>query len=168
MKKWRWAELRWMEQWFCRLVWKLCFCPPPFQVFPVLWYTEIYPSRILFGFLCIIFCIYLLYWLRSPLCFVFTFVSFTFVSFFPFSHFTSDEIDLPPPIKKAVEGIFQSMHPCFGAVLLIRIRIIFPDPDPFLSVLGSGSVSYSIEHDKINWKGNFNKVCFLVGSWQNY
>jgi hypothetical protein len=41
-----------------------------------------------------------------------------------------------------------------------RIRIIFQDPDPFPSVLRSGSVyvSYSYEHNKINWKGQFNNL----------
>jgi hypothetical protein len=38
----------------------------------------------------------------------------------------------------------------------IRIRIIFKDPDLFPDVLGSGSVSYSNEQNKINWKGKFN------------
>jgi hypothetical protein len=31
-------------------------------------------------------------------------------------------------------------------------------PDPFPSVLGSGYVGYSNEHNKINLKGKFNKV----------
>jgi hypothetical protein len=37
----------------------------------------------------------------------------------------------------------------------IRIRIIFPDPDPgyVRDCLGSGSVNYSHERNKINWKG---------------
>ncbi len=33
--------------------------------------------------------------------------------------------------------------------------------DPFPGVLGSGSVSYSNEHNTINWKGKFNKVFWL-------
>jgi hypothetical protein len=37
------------------------------------------------------------------------------------------------------------------------------DPDPFQGVLGSGSVSYSNKHNKINWKRKFNKVCLLLG-----
>ncbi len=36
--------------------------------------------------------------------------------------------------------------------------MIFQDADPFPGVLGSGSVSYSNEHNKINWKGKFNKM----------
>ncbi len=48
----------------------------------------------------------------------------------------------------------------FGSVLL------FPEPDPFLSVPGSGANSK--EHNKINWQGNFNSVFLLVGSWQTY
>ncbi len=43
-------------------------------------------------------------------------------------------------------------------VLLIRICI--SSPDLFLSVLGS--VSYSNEFNKINWKGKFNKVMRLI------
>ncbi len=45
-------------------------------------------------------------------------------------------------------------------MLRIRIPIIFQDPDwdLFPGVLGCGSVSYSNEHNKINWKGKFNKV----------
>jgi hypothetical protein len=52
----------------------------------------------------------------------------------------------------------------FGSVSFSRIRI----RDPFLSVIGSGSgsVSYSYEHHKINWKGKFNKKCLQSGSWQ--
>ncbi len=53
-------------------------------------------------------------------------------------------------------------------LLRIWIRKIFKDPDPLPGVLESGSrsVSYSNEHNKINWKGKFNKVlvCLLVGS----
>ncbi len=51
-----------------------------------------------------------------------------------------------------------------GSVSFSRIRIW----DPFLGVLGSGSVSYSHEHNKINWKENFNKVSLLVGSCWTY
>ncbi len=36
---------------------------------------------------------------------------------------------------------------------LVRIRIIFPDPDPFISVSGS----YSKEHNKINRNENLTK-----------
>jgi hypothetical protein len=41
----------------------------------------------------------------------------------------------------------------------IRISIIFQDPgsDPFPGVLRSGSISYSNEHNKINWKGPTDK-----------
>jgi hypothetical protein len=50
------------------------------------------------------------------------------------------------------------------------IHIIFPDPDTFQSVLGSGSasVSYSNVSTKINSKGQFNNiplVCLLILSW---
>ncbi len=51
-------------------------------------------------------------------------------------------------------------------VLRIRIRAIIRDP--IQGVLGSGSISYSNEHIKINWKGKFNKECLLVGSCWNY
>jgi hypothetical protein len=34
--------------------------------------------------------------------------------------------------------------------------------------LGSGSISYSNEHNKIAWKGKFNKVCLLLGSRWTY
>ncbi len=46
-----------------------------------------------------------------------------------------------------------------------RIHIIFPDPVSIPGCLGSRSVSYSNEYNKINWKGKFNKVCLLVGSF---
>jgi hypothetical protein len=39
----------------------------------------------------------------------------------------------------------------------IRIR------DPFPGVLGSGSVSYSNEHNKINWRENLTKYAFWLG-----
>ncbi len=59
-----------------------------------------------------------------------------------------------------------SYSQCCGS-WAVRIRIILPDP--FLGVLGSEwSVSYSNENNKINWKGKFNKVFFLVGSWWTY
>jgi hypothetical protein len=43
----------------------------------------------------------------------------------------------------------------FASVSFSLIR----NREPFLSVPGSGSVSYSNEHNKINWKGKFNKKC---------
>jgi hypothetical protein len=46
-----------------------------------------------------------------------------------------------------------------------RIRIVFPDPDLFPSVIGSGS--YFNELNKLTLRENFN-VCLLVGSWQTY
>ncbi len=48
----------------------------------------------------------------------------------------------------------------------VRILINSPDQDPFLSVLGSGS--YSNEPHKMNWKGKFNKISLLAGSWPTY
>jgi hypothetical protein len=80
-----------------------------------------------------------------------------------------------PPIYKAniilswkprdAKGKVSQQYCGFGSV---RIRIIFQYPDLFPGVLGSGSVSYSNEHNKINWKGIFNKVCLLVGSFWTY
>ncbi len=52
----------------------------------------------------------------------------------------------------------------FGSVPVSLSRI--QARDPFLSVLGSGSVSYSNEHNKIKWKGKLNKKYLLVGAWQ--
>ncbi len=50
-------------------------------------------------------------------------------------------------------------------MLWIWIHIIFQDPDPFPGCLGSRSVSisYSHEHNKINWKGELNINTFCVG-----
>ncbi len=61
----------------------------------------------------------------------------------------------------------------FTAVLRIgsaTIRIIFQDLDPgsVPRCLGSGSINYSNEHNNINWKETFNKVCLLVGSCWTY
>jgi hypothetical protein len=41
----------------------------------------------------------------------------------------------------------------------VRIRVNFEGPDSFPGCLGSGSrsISYSHEHNKINWKGELNK-----------
>ncbi len=48
----------------------------------------------------------------------------------------------------------------------VRIRIIFqiPDSDLFPSCQGSGSISCSHEHNKINWKGELNKEYFSCRS----
>jgi hypothetical protein len=56
------------------------------------------------------------------------------------------------------------------AMLRIRtqIRIICQDPDPFPGFLGSGSISYTNEHNKINWKEEFIKEYFLWGSCWTY
>jgi hypothetical protein len=58
------------------------------------------------------------------------------------------------------------------AVLRIRIRIIVEDPDtdPSFGCIGSGSgtISYSNEHNKINWKGKFNKEYLLYRSCWTY
>jgi hypothetical protein len=40
---------------------------------------------------------------------------------------------------------------------------MFQDPDPFLSVLGSGSLSYLTSITKINWEGKLTKYAFLLG-----
>jgi hypothetical protein len=45
---------------------------------------------------------------------------------------------------------------------VLRIRM-----DPY-NFPGSRSISCSNEHNKINWKGKFNKVCLLVGSCRTY
>jgi hypothetical protein len=45
-----------------------------------------------------------------------------------------------------------------GPVLRIRICIIFPGSGFVPGFLGSGALSYSNKHNKINWKGKFNKV----------
>jgi hypothetical protein len=74
----------------------------------------------------------------------------------------------PPPPKKK-KYIYRYIYsPVFELVLRIRIGIIFQVPDLFPGVLGSGSISYSNEHNKINWKGKFNEVCLLVRSWWTY
>ncbi len=60
------------------------------------------------------------------------------------------------------EGVFNYCLP----VLLIRIRsdqYHFPGSGSIPKWFRSGS--YNIEHNKINWKGKFNKVCLLFGSW---
>ncbi len=44
----------------------------------------------------------------------------------------------------------------------------FPGSGSFPVVLGSRSVSYSNEHNKIKCKRKFKNVCLLVGSWQTY
>ncbi len=56
----------------------------------------------------------------------------------------------------------------FESVLRIRISsnpCHFPRSGSVLgcSAVGSGSRRYSNEHNKINWKGIFNKVCLLLG-----
>jgi hypothetical protein len=35
--------------------------------------------------------------------------------------------------------------------------------DPDLGVLGSRSISYTNEHNTINWKGKFNEECLWMG-----
>ncbi len=77
-------------------------------------------------------------------------------------------------------------HFCFAALRLIKdmtkttgidlFMVLYSIADPYNfpgsgsvpGFLGSGSISYSNEHNKINWKGKFNKVCLLVGSWWTY
>ncbi len=52
-----------------------------------------------------------------------------------------------------------------------RIRIIFQDSDPSAGCLGSGSICYSHEHNKTNWKGELNKeylLSLLCGSCWTY
>jgi hypothetical protein len=46
---------------------------------------------------------------------------------------------------------------------VLRIWIIFRIRDPFLSILGSGSVSYSNEHNKITGRENLTKNAFWFG-----
>jgi hypothetical protein len=61
-----------------------------------------------------------------------------------------------------------STKQCYGSGS-IRICFIFQDLDPFPGCLGSGSISYSNnEHNKINWKGEFNKEYLLCGSCWTY
>jgi hypothetical protein len=43
------------------------------------------------------------------------------------------------------------------------MSIIFPDTDPFPSVLGYISISYSNAQNKINWKGKFNN--WMPAGW---
>ncbi len=62
-------------------------------------------------------------------------------------------------------ALLKTMLRCCGSV---RIRIIFQDPEFVPRCLGSGSINYSNEHNKINWKGKFNKVGLLVGSCWTY
>ncbi len=82
-------------------------------------------------------------------------------------------------VRFSIYAVFYSVIPVWylflahmirkpHSVLRIRIRFILPGPDPalFSSVLGSESVSYSNEHNKINWKGKFNNLGLLLGSWQ--
>jgi hypothetical protein len=55
-------------------------------------------------------------------------------------------------------------------VIFSSVKSSVPDPDPFPGCLGSGSISYFNEHNKINWRGKFNKEYLLSGScwtcWQ--
>ncbi len=44
----------------------------------------------------------------------------------------------------------------------------FQDPDPFPGCIGSGSISYSSEHNKMTWKGKFNKEYLLCRSCWTY
>jgi hypothetical protein len=48
------------------------------------------------------------------------------------------------------------------AVLRIRIRRIFPDPDRFRMFLDPDPYTSIMSTIKINWKGKFNKLCLLL------
>jgi hypothetical protein len=71
---------------------------------------------------------------------------------------------IPDPGQRWVASFFYIPREHYTEALSrIRIRvihIIFQDPDPgsVPRCLGSGSISYSNEHNKINRNGKFNKV----------
>jgi hypothetical protein len=69
-----------------------------------------------------------------------------------------------PNVPVLAERCGNPLQPVLQILIRIRIR---NRSDPY-HLPGSGSVSYSNEHNKINWKGKFNKKCLLVGSWQTY
>ncbi len=50
-----------------------------------------------------------------------------------------------------------------GPVLRIRIRIISPDPGSVPGCLGSGSISYSDEQNKLTGREILTKFAFCLG-----